>query len=90
MDKCEEKMFAKIEEVVYLINRKYIKAFSITMEENTIPHTSVIRRYFKVFWIIKCCIYDLHNNRFKERNSYSKTDVDTTFMHMKDCHVKNV
>ena len=34
-------------------------------------------------------LYDLHNSRFGNRNSYSKTDVDATFMHMKDDHMKN-
>lgn len=34
-------------------------------------------------------LYDLHNSRFGNRNSYSKTDVDATFMHMKDDHMRN-
>ena len=34
-------------------------------------------------------LYDLHHSRFGNRNSYSKTDVDATFMHMKDDHMRN-
>ncbi|KUO74304.1 MAG: hypothetical protein APF77_21110 [Clostridia bacterium BRH_c25] len=33
--------------------------------------------------------YDLHNQLFEGRNSYSKTDPDATFMHMKDDHMRN-
>lgn len=34
-------------------------------------------------------LYDLHNSKFNDRNSYSKTNVDATFMHMKDNHMRN-
>lgn len=33
--------------------------------------------------------YDTHNHLFEGRNSYSKTDPDATFMHMKDDHMRN-
>lgn len=33
--------------------------------------------------------YDMHNQLFEDRNSYSKTDKDATFMHMKDDHMRN-
>jgi transposase len=33
--------------------------------------------------------YDVHNQLFDGRNSYSKTDPDATFMHMKDDHMRN-
>ena len=33
--------------------------------------------------------YDLYNSIFNRRNSFSKTDIDATFMHMKDDHMKN-
>lgn len=33
--------------------------------------------------------YDTHQKNFKGRNSYSKTDPDATFMHMKDDHMRN-
>jgi transposase len=34
-------------------------------------------------------LYDLHHSRFEGRNSYSKTDTNATFMHMKDDHMRN-
>ena len=33
--------------------------------------------------------YDSCNALFKGRNSYSKTDTNATFMHMKDDHMRN-
>jgi transposase len=33
--------------------------------------------------------YNIHNQLFDGRNSYSKTDSDATFMHMKDDHMRN-
>ena len=33
--------------------------------------------------------YNKHNDLFEGRNSYSKTDTDATFMHMKDDHMRN-
>lgn len=33
--------------------------------------------------------YDMSNQLFEGRNSYSKTDPDATFMHMKDDHMRN-
>ena len=33
--------------------------------------------------------YNKHNSLFEGRNSYSKTDNDATFMHMKDDHMRN-
>ena len=32
--------------------------------------------------------YDLYNSIFNGRNSFSKTDIDATFMHMKDDNMK--
>lgn len=33
--------------------------------------------------------YDYYNNTFDGRNSFSKTDKDATFMHMKEDHMRN-
>lgn len=33
--------------------------------------------------------YELYNSLFDGRNSFSKTDTDATFMHMKEDHMKN-
>ncbi|MBP3567543.1 MAG: IS1182 family transposase, partial [Lachnospiraceae bacterium] len=52
---------------------------------------SVHQRYFELFerFLNRQLLYDLHHSRFGSRNSYSKTDVDATFMHMKDDHMRN-
>lgn len=52
---------------------------------------SIHQRYYELFrrFLDRQLMYDLHNSRFGDRNSYSKTDVDATFMHMKDDHMRN-
>ena len=52
---------------------------------------SVHQRYLELFkaFLQRQLLYDLHHSRFGSRNSYSKTDVDATFMHMKDDHMRN-
>ena len=40
-------------------------------------------------WLDKLNIYEKHLNILGERNSYSKTDHDATFMRLKDDHMKN-
>ena len=49
------------------------------------------QKYLELFrrFLDRQLLYDLHNSRFGGRNSYSKTDVDATFMHMKDDHMRN-
>lgn len=43
---------------------------------------SVHQRYHELFrrFLDRQLLYDLHHSRFGDRNSYSKTDVDATFM----------
>ena len=52
---------------------------------------TIHQRYQELFrrFLDRQLLYDLHQSRFGKRNSYSKTDVDATFMHMKDDHMKN-
>ncbi len=52
---------------------------------------SVHQRYLELFrrFLDRQLLYDLHHSRFGDRNSYSKTDLDATFMHMKDDHMRN-
>lgn len=52
---------------------------------------SIHQKYHELFrrFLNRQLLYDLHNSRFHDRNSYSKTDVDATFMHMKDDHMRN-
>ena len=114
--KWEEKMFAKMEDAVVLLNREYMRSFCISKENRsrdlqgivdylkdyclaqgvTFVHgrgkrKSVHQRYLELFqrFLDRQLLYDLHHSRFGSRNSYSKTDVDATFMHMKDDHMRN-
>ncbi len=52
---------------------------------------SVHQCYLELFenFLKRQLLYELHHSRFGNRNSYSKTDVDATFMHMKDDHMRN-
>ena len=114
--KWEEKMFAKIEDAVQMLNLEYIQNFTISKESRTSDLKGIInflknycqthsvvfvhgrgkrkrvhQRYFELFqrFLDRQLLYDLHHSRFGSRNSYSKTDVDATFMHMKDDHMRN-
>ena len=52
---------------------------------------SIHQKYRELFrrFLDRQLLYDLHHSRFRGRNNYSKTDVDATFMHMKDDHMRN-
>lgn len=49
------------------------------------------QRYLELFrrFLERQTTYDWHTASFQGRNSYSKTDPDATFMHMKDDHMRN-
>lgn len=49
------------------------------------------QRYFERFhrFLERQTIYDWHTASFQGRNNYCKTDPDTTFMHIKDGHMRN-
>lgn len=52
---------------------------------------STLQKYIESLndFIEKQSKYDEYNNIFDGRNSFSKTDKDATFMHMKEDHMKN-
>lgn len=114
--KWEEKMSAKMEDAVQMLNREYMQSFRLLKEDRgsglqrivdyledyclrqgvVFVHgrgkrKSVHQRYLELFkgFLDRQLLYDLHHSRFGSRNSYSKTDVDATFMHMKDDHMRN-
>ncbi len=114
--KWEEKMSAKMEDAVVLLNREYMKSFRISKEDRVSDLQGIVdylkdycfthgvifvhgrgkrksmhQRYLELFqkFLERQLLYDLHHSRFGSRNSYSKTDVDATFMHMKDDHMRN-
>ena len=49
------------------------------------------QRYLELFrcFLERQTIYDWHTASFQGRNNYCKTDMDATFMHMKDDHMRN-
>ena len=69
----------------------YCRKNSISFVYGRGKRKSIHQRYHELFrrFLERQLLYDLHNSRFGERNSYSKTDVDATFMHMKDEHMRN-
>lgn len=75
--------------VEYLGN--YCREHSVAFVYGRGKRKSVHQRYLELFqrFLDRQLLYDLHHSRFGSRNSYSKTDVDATFMHMKDDHMRN-
>lgn len=69
----------------------YCKNHAIVFVHGRGKRKSIHQRYYELFrrFLDRQLLYDLHNSRFGDRNSYSKTDVDATFMHMKDDHMRN-
>lgn len=69
----------------------YCKSHGILMVHGRGKRKSVHQKYMEMFetFLNRQMLYDLHHSRFGGRNSYSKTDPDATFMHMKDDHMRN-
>ena len=109
-------MFLRVQDVLQMLNREYLKDFQISKENRTADLQKIVdfledycrknkvcfvtgrgkrkclhQKYLELFrrFLDRQLLYDLHNSRFGGRNSYSKTDVDATFMHMKDDHMRN-
>ena len=70
---------------------KYCKDHHVIFVQGRGKRKTIHQKYFELFrrFLDRQLLYDLHNSRFGDRNSYSKTDVDATFMHMKDDHMRN-
>ena len=75
--------------MAYLDN--YVQENAVLFVYGRGKRKSIHQRYHEMFrrFLDRQLLYDLHHSRFGNRNSYSKTDVDATFMHMKDDHMKN-
>ena len=69
----------------------YCREYGICFVYGRGKRKSIHQRYHELFrrFLDRQLLYDLHHSRFGDRNSYSKTDVDATFMHMKDDHMRN-
>ena len=70
---------------------RYCREHRILFVHGRGKRKSVHQRYQEMFrrFLDRQLLYDLHHSRFGERNNYCKTDVDATFMHMKDDHMRN-
>ena len=69
----------------------YCKEHDIEFVYGKGKRKSIHQKYHELFrrFLERQLLYNLHNSRFEDRNSYSKTDIDATFMHMKDDHMRN-
>ena len=81
--KWEEKMFLNIQEAVGLLDQEYLQSFLVAEGSRTQDLQKICR------FLERQTVYDWHTASFQGRNSYSKTDPDATFMHMKDDHMRN-
>ena len=71
--------------------RAYAKDTGITFVYGRGRRKTQIQRDIELlssYWLRKVK-YESYNQTFKERNSFSKTDTDATFMRMKDDHMMN-
>ena len=87
---CKETMTADLQRIVDHM-KEYCHENEIVFVYGRGKRKSVHQRYLELFesFLDRQLLYDLHNSRFGSRNSYSKTDVDAAFMHMKDDHMRN-
>lgn len=70
---------------------EYCRDHHVTFVYGRGKRKTLHQKHYELFrrFLDRQLMYDLHNSRFGDRNSYSKTDVDATFMHMKDDHMRN-
>ncbi len=78
-------------QVVTEFLENYCREQSIIFVHGQGKRKTMHQRYYELFrrFLDRQQLYDLHQSRFKGRNSYSKTDPDATFLHMKDDHMRN-
>jgi transposase len=86
----KEERTGDLQTIVDFLDR-YCREHQIVFVHGRGKRKTVHQRYHDLFrrFLDRQLLYDLHASRFGERNSYSKTDVDATFMHMKDDHMRN-
>jgi transposase len=75
-----------LEYIVQIINQEAIEFVHGRGQHKT----PIQRRYEELAsYLERKAKYTGYNEKFKGRNSFSKTDVDATFMHMKEDHMRN-
>lgn len=82
-----------VEDVKYILDSFYImiKDNNIEFVYGKGKRKSKLQKYIELLneFIEKQSKYNEYNSIFNGRNSFSKTDHDATFMHMKEDHMKN-
>ena len=81
---------ANLQKIVDFLDN-YCRENSICFVYGRGKRKSIHQRYYELFrrFLDRQLLYDLHNSRCGDWNSYSKTDVGATFMHMKEDHMSN-
>ena len=76
---------------VFNFLEKYCKENNVTFVQGRGCRKSKDQKFYEEMrnFLDRQIIYDQCNSKFNGRNSYSKTDEDATFMHMKDDHMRN-
>ena len=87
----KEKSTADLQKIMDFLD-EHCKNNAVIFVHGRGKRKSVHQRYYEVFrrFLDRQLLYDLHYSRSGDRNSYSKTAGDVTFMHMKDDHMRNV
>jgi len=91
MDKVEDKITVdRITKILHKLEDIKI-ANNIEFVQGKGKRKSKLQKYMEVLneFIEKQSKYDNYNGIFNGRNSFSKTDNDATFMHMKEDHMQN-
>ncbi|GAA0335771.1 IS1182-like element ISSep1 family transposase [Bacillus carboniphilus] len=81
----------KLEDKVEEINQKIETSEDVGERKTLRSERKEPKQYLKQFrdFVVRKQKYELDMKIFRERNSYSKTDSDATFMRMKDDYMKN-
>lgn len=89
--KEEDKISVHFMNLIVQNLNEYIKKNKIELTTGKGHRKSKVQRYIEELedYIIRQTQYDYANSVFQGRNSYSKVDVDATFMRMKEDHMKN-
>ena len=73
----------------FLIDRK--NSLNIEFVHGKGKRKSKLQKFYETIcdYICKQNKYDIYNANFDGRNSFSKTDIDATFIHLKEDHMRN-
>lgn len=91
--KIDEEGKITIQYMSFILNElnRYVKKNKIEITNGKGKRKSNVQKYIDELedYLTRQSKYDFANSVFDGRNSYSKSDLDATFMRMKDDHMKN-